>query len=187
MGSAIGDIVVPAEHAVQWVWPLATQSFPDPFRPPPKWCAPTRRQREFLQQVYAALGNSDERTNKFRSISRAYRSGSVTADEYYKFWIDNLGAAAPGLFSQLVDLIPDEDLRVALLTAHNDHKARVRPPHRRRLSLLDRRGLTHPSLFLFFSSWQPSKRARHRRRLARCRTHGRRLRRLRRQAACVCW
>lgn len=83
-----------------------------------------RRQREFLAKVHAALGHSDERLNHFRSVSRAYRSGSVSADDYYRYWQAQLNMAAPGLFGQLVELLPEEDLRIALLAAHNDHKAR---------------------------------------------------------------
>jgi hypothetical protein len=81
------------------------------------------RQREFLAKVHAALGHSDERLNHFRSVSRAYRSGSVSADEFYRYWLTHFKMAAQGLFSQLVDLLPEERLRVALLAAHHDHKA----------------------------------------------------------------
>jgi hypothetical protein len=81
------------------------------------------RQREFLAKVHAALGHSDERLNHFRSVSRAYRSGSVSADEFYRYWLTHFKMAAQGLFGQLVDLLPEERLRVALLAAHHDHKA----------------------------------------------------------------
>ena len=88
-----------------------------------------RRQRDFLQQVYTTLGRNDDKLNTFRSVSRAYRSGSISAPEYYQAWLEQLGTSASGLFSQLVDLLPDEQLRVALMAAHNDYRARVRMRH----------------------------------------------------------
>ncbi|XP_022091455.1 E3 ubiquitin-protein ligase ZNF598-like [Acanthaster planci] len=79
-------------------------------------------------KIQTLLGNQDIKFDMFRSISRKFREGSLSAVEYYHECQNLLGRNLPLIFNELVSLLPDLVKQQELVTAQND--ARLQERHR---------------------------------------------------------
>jgi len=84
-----------------------------------------RKQAEFAKRLQAVFGTDRHKMDHFRAITRAFRAGSLSAAHFHEQWLAFLGPNSPNLFGQLVELIPEAELKRQLLGAHHDHKART--------------------------------------------------------------
>jgi len=89
--------------------------------------ATMKRNQELLQKLRLIFKGDTDKIDHFRTLSQGFRSGEISAPSYYEQYLQMLGPHANKIFQELVDLLPEEDKKVALLAAKSDRKAAVCP------------------------------------------------------------
>ena len=81
------------------------------------------RNKRLIQSLKSFLG--EDGLAEFKTVSLDFRSGAVSADEYYSYFISLFGNDTPAIFPDLVALLPDEGKRKALREVHRRHHTQV--------------------------------------------------------------
>ena len=99
-----------------------TQELPAP-KPEVKMNSSAQERNQVLvEKIRRLLGNDKSKFDEFKTLSGGFRKGTCSAKEYYAHCCDLFGANFRQVFSELVDLLPDEERQKELLSAHQDAK-----------------------------------------------------------------
>ena len=80
------------------------------------------RNQMLVEKIRALLGFDKSKFDEFKALSGKFRKGSCSAKEYYAHCCALFSTNFPQVFSELVDLLPDEARQRELLSAHQDAK-----------------------------------------------------------------
>lgn len=81
-----------------------------------------QRNQMLVEKIRALLGYDRSKFDEFKALSGKFRKGTCSAKEYYAHCCDLFEANFPQVFSELVDLLPDEERQKELMSAHQDAK-----------------------------------------------------------------
>ena len=80
------------------------------------------RNQMLVEKIRALLAYDKSKFDEFKALSGKFRKGSCSAKEYYAHCCDLFSTNFPQVFSELVDLLPDEARQKELLSVHQDAK-----------------------------------------------------------------
>lgn len=99
-----------------------TQEIPAP-KPEVKMNKSAQERNQMLvEKIRALLGYDKSKFDEFKALSGKFRKGASSAEEYYAHCCDLFGTNFAQVFSELVDLLPDEERQKELLSVHQDAK-----------------------------------------------------------------
>ncbi|XP_028670268.1 E3 ubiquitin-protein ligase ZNF598 [Erpetoichthys calabaricus] len=79
-----------------------------------------QRNMELIQTIRNFLQNEESRFNEFKTYSRQFRQGQMSATHYHKSCQELLGDNFKLVFNELLVLLPDTSKQQELLSAHKD-------------------------------------------------------------------
>lgn len=80
------------------------------------------RNQILVEKIRRLLGYDKSKFDEFKAMSGKFRKGTCSAKEYYNECCNLFGKNFQLVFSELVDLLPDEERQKELLSVHQDAK-----------------------------------------------------------------
>lgn len=84
------------------------------------------RNQMLIEKIRGLLGYDKTKFDEFKAVSGKFRKGDCSAAEYYAHCRDLFAANFSQVFSELVDLLPDEERKNELLSVHQDAKVNAK-------------------------------------------------------------
>ena len=84
------------------------------------------RNQMLIEKIRGLLEYDKSKFDEFKALSGKFRKGACSATEYYMHCYNLFGTNFTQVFSELVDLLPDEEKQKELLSAHQDAKVNAK-------------------------------------------------------------
>lgn len=84
------------------------------------------RNQMLIEKIRGLLGYDKTKFDEFKAVSGKFRKGDCSAAEYYAHCRDLFATNFSQVFSELVDLLPDEERKNELLSVHQDAKVNAK-------------------------------------------------------------
>ena len=84
------------------------------------------RNQMLIEKIRGLLGYDKTKFDEFKAVSGKFRKGDCSAAEYYAHCCELFATNFSQVFSELVDLLPDEERKNELLSVHQDAKVKAK-------------------------------------------------------------